>query len=117
MKKNLNHLKTREEEVKKKEDDFAAREAELRKREIDLEEKERQIEDLERAVLEMQRLQKNSSGGSSTTPGTDLGNDSCIKNASSVPNPVFNKSIDRVFFTSPSGSGGFPHHHHTHNTS
>lgn len=31
----------------------------------------------------MQRSKKYSGGGSSTTPGTDLGNDSCIKNAGS----------------------------------
>jgi hypothetical protein len=42
----------------------------------------------------MQRLKKYS--GSSTTAGTDLGNDSCIKN-----NPLQNKSVDRGFFTSP----------------
>ena len=57
----------------------------------------------------MQRLKKYSGGGSSTTPGTDLGNDSCIKNAGNSNN-IFNKSIDRGFFTSPGGhnssSGG-----------
>ena len=71
-------------------------------REQELEEKERQVEDLERAVAEMQRLKKYSGGGSSTTPGTDLGNDSGIKNTAGLNNhPIFNKSIDRVFFTSP----------------
>ena len=40
----------------------------------------------------MQRLKKYS--GSSTTAGTDLGNDSCIKGNN-------NKSVDRGFFTSP----------------
>lgn len=57
---------------------------------------------MERAVQEMQRLKKYSGGGSSTTPGTDLGNDSCIKNAGNSNN-IFNKSIDRGFFTSPGG--------------
>ena len=50
----------------------------------------------------MQRLKKYSGGGSSTTPGTDLGNDSCIKNAGNNAH-IFNKSIDRGFFTSPGG--------------
>lgn len=54
----------------------------------------------------MQRLKKYSGGGSSTTPGTDLGNDSGIKNnvgGGGGNNPIFNKSIDRGFFTSPGG--------------
>ena len=42
----------------------------------------------------MQRLKKYS--GSSTTAGTDLGNDSCIKN-----NGPINNSTERGFFTSP----------------
>lgn len=64
-----------------------------------------QVEELERAV---QRLKKNSSG-SSTNPGTDYGNDSCLKNAGSgQTHPLFNKSIEKGFFTSPGGSGGAP---------
>ncbi len=55
------------------------------KREQELEERERMIEEMERAVAEMQLLKKNSSGGgSSTNPGTDLGNDSGLKNTVSM---------------------------------
>ena len=56
------------------------------RRERELEEKERQVEELERAVAEMQRLKKYSGGGSSTTPGTDLGNYSCMKGTSGLAN-------------------------------
>jgi predicted RNase H-like nuclease (RuvC/YqgF family) len=109
LRKNVQHMRRKEEEVLKKEVELRARESEIEKRERELEEKERQIEEMERAVQEMQRLKKYSGGGSSTTPGTDLGNDSCIKNAGNSNN-IFNKSIDRGFFTSPGGqnssSGG-----------
>ena len=79
LKKNMAHMRKKEEEVKKKEVELKEKEDELERREREIEEKERQIEELERAVQEMQRLKKYS--GSSTTAGTDLGNDSCIKNS------------------------------------
>ena len=78
LKKNMVHMKKKEDEVKKRERELQEREEAIAKREKDIEDKERQIEELERAVQEMQRLKKYS--GSSTTAGTDLGNDSCIKN-------------------------------------
>ena len=78
LKKNYYHMKKKEEEVVRKEQEVGIREAEVAKREKELEDKEKQIEELERAVAEMQRLKKYSGCGSSTTPGTDLGNDSCL---------------------------------------
>ena len=95
-------MRRKEEEVRKKEEEVRAREGEITRRERELEERERHIEEMERTIQEMQRLKKYSGGGSSTTPGTDLGNDSCIKNAGNSNN-IFNKSIDRGFFTSPGG--------------
>jgi NIMA (never in mitosis gene a)-related kinase 2 len=86
LKKNYYHMKKKEEEVVKKEQELLDREAELQRREKELEEKERQVEELERAVAEMQRLKKYSGGGSSTTPGTDLGNDSCMKATGGLAN-------------------------------
>ena len=50
----------------------------------------------------MQRSKKYSGGGSSTTPGTDLGNDS-VGPRVNPGGPLFNKSIERGFFTSPGG--------------
>lgn len=76
LKKNISHMKKTEEEVKKKEKMLKEKEEELNKREAALIEKERQIEELEREVQEMQALKKYS--GSSTAPGTDLANDSCM---------------------------------------
>jgi hypothetical protein len=98
LKKNHQHMKRKEEEVTKKEQELVEREALLLRKEQEMEERERQVEELERA----QRLKKNSSG-SSTNPGTDYGgNDSCIKTTGGPP--LFNKSIDRGFFSSP-GAG------------
>jgi len=68
----------------------------IREKERELMEREKRVEEQERAVQEMQRLKKNSSGdGSSTTnPGTDLGNDSCIKTSHLIQKhaagPIFN---------------------------
>lgn len=62
-----------------------------------LEEKEKQIEELERAVQEM-KLKKYS--GSSTTAGTDLGNDSCLKHTHSG-----GSGPGSGMFTSPTNAG------------
>ena len=96
LKKNLVHMKKKEEEVRRKEEDLVKREEALIVREREVEGSEMRVEELERAVQEMQRLKKYS--GSSTTAGTDLGNDSCIKGSGG---PGTNG-----LFTSPSGGTG-----------
>ena len=96
LKKNLVHMKKKEEEVRRKEEDLVKREEALIVREREVEGSEMRVEELERAVQEMQRLKKYS--GSSTTAGTDLGNDSCIKGSGGAGG--------NGLFTSPSGGPG-----------
>ena len=76
--KNMCSVKKKAEEVKKKQDQLLRKEQELKERERKLAQKEKEIEELERQIEEMKKLKQNS--GSSTTTGTDQGNDSCIMN-------------------------------------
>lgn len=101
--KNMAHLRKRQDDVQQKDAEVKRLEASLKDKERELLQRESQLEEQERAVYE--RLKKNSSGDGSTNPGTDLGNDSCIKNGrannAGGAGPIFNQSIDRAFFTSP----------------
>jgi NIMA (never in mitosis gene a)-related kinase len=78
LRNNIQHMRKKVEEMERKRAEAARLEKLIADKEKELSERERQVEEHERALAEMQR-KKYSSGSSTTNPGTDLGNDSCIK--------------------------------------